>query len=568
MVFHRFRWVFCQLEMLQNCLPQNIRRVLRELPKTLDATYERVLKEIGMTNQYQAYRLLQCLTVAIRPLRVEELAEVLALDFDGAKDGIPALNKAWRWDDQQEAVLSTCSSLIIISHDHLSNSRVVQFAHFSVKEYLVSRRLANVKADISHFHIRLETAHTIIAQACLAILLQSNYNISAKNGSPLSNYAAQYWVDHAQFKSVFSRVKNGVQRLFDPSKPYLAAWLDIHDIDNEWSSFVYGQFCNTVTFSSPQSSKQRIKASQPHGSVTPNYAPLCLYYSSFCGFSDPAESLLAEHPEYLNVRIGLNRSPLVAALYKRRFQVAELLHRNGAAVDVTVHRNHTPLHAASISGNADVARWLLEHGADGKAQQGDHLTPLHFAAANGHLEIVRTLLRHSVDVNAMARDNRTPLHEASDRGQIDIVQLLIQHGADVNAQDRSRSTPLHLASSWGGAGSVQLLVEHGADVNAQDEKNKTPLHTALTFCTFSADTVQLLIKHGANVNACDGNHRTPLHWISYLWKPHADAARMLLEHGATVDVVDDLCRTPLQIAMSRGHQEIVDLLIYHLTSVE
>jgi ankyrin repeat protein len=69
-------------------------------------------------------------------------------------------------------------------------------------------------------------------------------------------------------------------------------------------------------------------------------------------------------------------------------------------------------------------------------------------------------------------------------------------------------------------------------------------------------------------NACDGNHRTPLHWISYLWKPHADAARMLLEHGATVDVVDDLCRTPLQIAMSRGHQEIVDLLIYHLTSVE
>ena len=141
MVLNRFRWVFCQLEMLQNCLPQNVRRVLRELPKSLDETYERVLKGIGAANQRQAHRLLQCLTVAARPLRVEELAEVLALDFDGAKDGIPVLNKDWRWDDQKEGVLSTCSSLIIITTldvvdddlDSISGCRVVQFAHFSVR---------------------------------------------------------------------------------------------------------------------------------------------------------------------------------------------------------------------------------------------------------------------------------------------------------------------------------------------------------------------------------------------------------------------------------------------------
>ena len=49
-----------------------------------------------MANRYQTHRLLQCLTVATRPLYVEELAGVLALDFEGAKDGIPALNKDWR----------------------------------------------------------------------------------------------------------------------------------------------------------------------------------------------------------------------------------------------------------------------------------------------------------------------------------------------------------------------------------------------------------------------------------------------------------------------------------------
>ncbi|KAI9443989.1 hypothetical protein H4582DRAFT_1872066, partial [Lactarius indigo] len=169
-----FRWVFCQLETLRNCLPQNVRSVLKELPKSLDETYERMLKEIGKTNPRQAHRLLQCLTVATRPLRVEELAEVLALDFDGAKDGIPALNKDWRWDDGQQGVLSTCSGLIVIvdgiDEDFGSRSRghrVVQFAHFSVKEFLTSDRLANLEADISLFHIRLEPAHVVIAQACL-----------------------------------------------------------------------------------------------------------------------------------------------------------------------------------------------------------------------------------------------------------------------------------------------------------------------------------------------------------------------------------------------------------------
>jgi hypothetical protein len=66
-------------------------------------------------------------------------------------------------------------------------TRVVQFAHFSVKEFLTSDRLADIKADISRFHIRLEPAHTVIAQACLAILLQSDHDDRAKSTSPLSS---------------------------------------------------------------------------------------------------------------------------------------------------------------------------------------------------------------------------------------------------------------------------------------------------------------------------------------------------------------------------------------------
>src|SRR5450755_1160246 len=170
MLSYRFRWAYCQLEVLRQCLPPSVRRILDELPETLDETYERVLKDIKKVNREHAIRLLHCLTVTIRPLRVEELAEVLTIDFDAARrEGIPKLNPNWRWADQHQAVLSTCSSLIAIVND--GDSQVVQFSHFSVKEYLTSDRLACSGGEVSHYHILLGPAHTILAQACLGILL-------------------------------------------------------------------------------------------------------------------------------------------------------------------------------------------------------------------------------------------------------------------------------------------------------------------------------------------------------------------------------------------------------------
>jgi hypothetical protein len=184
------------LEVLRHCFPANLRRILEELPKSLDETYKRILKEINNANREHAYRLLQCLAVASRPLRVEELAEVLAFDFTG---GIPKLNADWRWEDQEAAVLSACSSLVSVVSDN--GSRVVQFAHFSVKEFLTSDRLASSTEEVSGFHVSLEPAHATLAQACLGVLLRleaKTYNTHA----PLVQYAAENWVTHAQFENV------------------------------------------------------------------------------------------------------------------------------------------------------------------------------------------------------------------------------------------------------------------------------------------------------------------------------------------------------------------------------
>jgi len=210
------------------------------LPETLDEIYERILRGINKAQKDDAHRLLQCLAVAVRPLRVEELAELLAFDFQASSEGgITKLKEDWRWDDQEEAVLSTCSSLIAVVRN--GGSRVVQFSHFSVKEYLTSSRLARSHGDVSRFHIDLDPAHTILAQACLGTLLRldEDAGYSGVEVFPLVKYAAEYWVDHAQFESVSSRIRDGMDDLFDSSKPHFAAWLRAHDMDGKLSAFAY-----------------------------------------------------------------------------------------------------------------------------------------------------------------------------------------------------------------------------------------------------------------------------------------------------------------------------------------
>jgi hypothetical protein len=123
-------------------------------------------------NQLYAHLLLQCLPVAVRPLRVEELAEVLAVDFSVA-GGTPMLDENFRWEDKEQAVLSPCFSLITVVE--VWGLRRVQFSHFSVQEFLTSDRLAGSNVDaLRYHHILIETAHTVMAQACVGVLLRLN----------------------------------------------------------------------------------------------------------------------------------------------------------------------------------------------------------------------------------------------------------------------------------------------------------------------------------------------------------------------------------------------------------
>ena len=457
--------MYCQLENLRHCLPPSVRGVLDQLPETLDETYERVLREINKANREHAHRLLHCLTVAIRPLRVEELAEVLAVDFDAARQGrIPKLNPDWRWANQHQAVLSTCSSLIAIVED--GRSQVVQFSHFSVKEFLTSDRLACSSEDVSRYHINLKPAHTLLAQACLGVLLRLDDTVNWRNveGIPLANYAAQYWVNHARFEDVSSRISEAMEYFFDVDEPHWAAWIRVHDIDMDTG-------------------------------FTEFPGPLPLYYAALCGFHDLIEHLIEKYPEHINARGGRQVAPLGAALCGEHFQVAEVLYQHGANVDIRDNEGKALLATACLHWSPHTALWLLERGADINAQKNGW-TALHYAAFRSRPKAVHVLLEHSADINSRTVEGGVPLHLAASPffprnhdGQLDIMQLLLDHGSDMNARDNEGSTPLHHSSYrlWESIGTpymgtvaiTQLLLKHGADISAKDKKGRTALQVAL-----------------------------------------------------------------------------------------
>jgi hypothetical protein len=434
----RFRWTFCQLEVLRDCFPSSVRRFLDELPESLDETYERVLREIKKPNRDHAQRLLQCLVAANRPLRVEELAEVLAIDFNDAQ-GIPKLNPSWRWEDQERALLTSCSSLITIVGR--GRSRVVQFSHFSVKEYLTSERLATSIQDISRYHIAFNTAHTILAQACVSVLLQMDHRDATKK-APLAAYGAEYWVRHAQFEDVASRIK-GMEHLFDLDKPYFATWRGLHDIDSKPRPG--SPFYNFVSSKS--------------GEDTP------LYYAALCGFTNLVEKFIVNHPQHVNAIGGYYLTPAVAALAGRHFELAQALHRNGSSVEPRNKYESTPLHMAAVNGNLEMVQVLLEYGVDANARNRSCNTPLGYAAASidSHCDdpgVARMLLAHGADPNIQSKIGYSPLHSASNRGRIEIVRLLIGHGANVEVKNDDGRTPLDLARSKQHGEVVKLLSEH------------------------------------------------------------------------------------------------------------
>jgi hypothetical protein len=163
------------------------------------------------------------LVAAIGPLRDEELAEIVAAEFNA----VPNLMEGRRPENPEQAVLSPRSTLI--SSRIWVQSLFVFFSNFSLFSERIldlwSPRTSDV-ANICRYHISVDAAHITLTRACLAVLLKLGEVVDKKHLAtvPLAFYATRHWIDHAKFGDVkTSQGQNTMECLFDPSESYFAS---------------------------------------------------------------------------------------------------------------------------------------------------------------------------------------------------------------------------------------------------------------------------------------------------------------------------------------------------------
>ena len=319
-----------------------LRKALKSLPKTLDETYARILLSIDEDYSQDAFRILQWLVYSARPLRMEEMAEVIAIDTEQSQ-----FKSENRLPDPRD-LLTICSSLVTTiavaaeGNDGVSNEITeLRLAHFSVKEYLISHRIRNGKA----FQYNIQAGgEEEIARSCLQYLLHFERGVLTSgnlNTFPLARYAATYWCRHFRATKDFDQASKFVIQLLQGDT--FQSWIRLYDPDAPWKGTDMNR--NIATIASP------------------------LYYTSIEGLLGPV-SLLIEKGADVNAKGGYYGNALQAALAGGYEAIVALLIEKGADVNAEGGGYGNALQAALAGGQEAIAALLIKKGADVNTKGG------------------------------------------------------------------------------------------------------------------------------------------------------------------------------------------------------
>jgi len=459
--------VECQLEALRKCLTvSSVRFALRNLPPTLDKTYERILNNIPQEYREEAHRALQLLAVSLRPLTLEEVAETIAVSPE-----TDLFDPDHRLRDP-EALLEICSSLLTLSKYGISVavanhfSYELRFAHYSVKEYLTSSRI--LQGSSSDFAVVEIQAHRLVARMLMIYMLsviamegslQDDYGYlpdldDLKEMFPLLYYASRFWSDHlhrAEVGNFREPEYSLVKQLFDPAFHYTfyQIWSNSMDTQLEY-------YANRVSAFDDITSEAAYR----------------MYHASFLGLTQVVQWLLQQGAD-VNAASGAGYCyPLSAAAAAGHEAIVRLLLNFGAEIEASDKYSRTALYQAVTWDHEAVVALLLHRGAcpeglyNGSYGFEDIDSPLQVAARNLNEPVMRMLIEAGADVNAKSWCGN-PLHFVAQGGDRKIVQLLLENGADLNVEGGLYGFPLHWAVHFGNEEMVRLLLEKGADINAE-----------------------------------------------------------------------------------------------------
>ena len=341
---NRWQWVICQLNFLPGCLPATVQTVLDWTVQTYDVTYGRVVKRVPNENWEHTHRMIQFLRVSARPLLVDELSEILSIDYDTGTT--PKYEAIWHPETPEGDIFIVCHNLVVT--DWINGVKYVQFAHVSVPEFFYSQRILwEVVPDrVRRYHCNIQDSHWVAMQTCIASLLHFDDNLKPPLDKEtvkiftMADYAARYWLEHAKYGNVADRedIRLGIERLFAQETTF-AAWVWLHDIDNP------------------------TRESMPTESPEKPAAP-AIYYAVLCGFPNIVKYLAEKFPKSVNEKGGNYGTPLHAAAAKGYFDVVQVLLEGGADTGAWDSNHRTASQVALGSGQYTIAQLLAQHRAN------------------------------------------------------------------------------------------------------------------------------------------------------------------------------------------------------------
>lgn len=236
-----------------------------------------------------------------------------------------------------------------------------------------------------------------------------------------------------------------------------------------------------------------------------------------------------------------------------------------------INFGHTPLTQLLAFGDGSTRKleMLLRNKADPNVFEVS--SPLKIAAMQNRYEFVKLLLEYGADPNAVDYFGGTALHSALEHDNNQMVRLLLENGAKTGFLTKKRPQPnqnglseLTIAAVRKNKEAIVLLLENGADPNQYNEQNFYPLVEAVI--GQEPETAELLLKAGANVNVDMPNNYSLLHIA--IDKGYNNLVKLLLEHGAktgllTKDYSENKFNgiSELSRAVIKKNSEVVRLLL-------
>jgi ankyrin repeat protein len=266
-------------------------------------------------------------------------------------------------------------------------------------------------------------------------------------------------------------------------------------------------------------------------------------------------------------------TPLTEAVRSNHYELAMLLCERGANPNVAAGRPYDNLLVyATGTRDAKLVQLLLEHGADPDGKMFSEYRALHVAAVSGDVEKAMLLVAFGGNLNGKTKQGATPLFIAAVLGHTDFCEFLLSKGAQpdvysacaLGKQDDAiallrarpdvlntpdpclRRTLLHWAARSGNSKLVAFLLAGGATVDPRAPRILTP---------------RFLLREPPEP-APEGlgfRGETPLH--SAVTRGHLDVVQLLVGHGADIAACDAYENQPLHLACSHHFPAIVRFLL-------